>query len=218
MPKIAKGEKCLAFIESQFVTEVAKAHDEAVSTCPKKSGVVFRFHRLLCTRNTEIVLLSRGLAHRVRDDLPDRVETMCMSLLGRGNLTSGGHRDRYETNSSYWPRQLEFLEWMRDEGRYVDGDLLVNAKNVKDFLRWRQQAGERSGEEGNKDGAIRLLGLVREMPSTFFYILFVFQLVIFAILKLTEKKDFCRKTEGKKNKRGVVQQSSSRAPSLTIFF
>lgn len=81
---------------------------------PYQSGVCMDFARILCSRLPEAIKNVMGL-HAVESIPQSRIDVVAGDKLGRGNK---GTSRRANTNRSYWPRQLSYLEFVDENPQF----------------------------------------------------------------------------------------------------
>ena len=96
--------------EEKLTESLERRPDSSGLLRPYGRGVVGDMARVLCSRDCDTYKKLFGLDALTSVD-QTRVDTICTDLLYRGNRGGSGHAN---TNRSYWPRQLHFLEFLED--------------------------------------------------------------------------------------------------------
>eukprot|EP00210_Caulerpa_lentillifera_P006654 g6357.t1 len=99
---------------------------------PYKARVVGDFARLLCTRDAIVIKNLFGMSV-IGQILADRIDSVVGDKLSRGNAGCNG---RINTNKSYWPRQLEFLEYLEENQELKTSldDIVAESGRSKDEI------------------------------------------------------------------------------------
>lgn len=107
---------------------------------PYESGVCFDFASVLASRDPTLIQSILGLS-AVHPISRERTDTVAGDWLGRGNRGTDGHAN---TNKSYWPRQLNFFEFlMENPDLQTSVEDLAKEMNIDrqvaiDRLRWKE--------------------------------------------------------------------------------